>query len=174
MLQRWFYSRFESFECFELSCRWRRDHSVHDVLENNLYAVYLGNSSRPFARFQASWSNQSASLFKCIIMQKIWVEFSAWKTHDWQINKLLFSLQYGRKLNEIVTRWLTWQFTVTWCVCVTMRQSGLLKTQSCDVIVCPKACLSFYYTLKSVIFLHQKSRYFKCVVYSSILIKKNV
>ncbi len=34
-----------------------QDHSVH-VLENNLFAVYLGNSSRPFARFQSSCSNQ--------------------------------------------------------------------------------------------------------------------
>ncbi len=56
---------FESLERFKLSCRWRRelvqrsqDHSVQDVLENNLFAVYLGNSSRPFVRFQSSCSNQ--------------------------------------------------------------------------------------------------------------------
>ncbi len=30
-------------------------------------------------------------------------------------------------------------------VCVTLRQSGPLKTQLYDVIVCPKACLLFYY-----------------------------
>ncbi len=35
-----------------------QDHSVHDVLENNLFTVYLGNSSRPFARFHSSCSNQ--------------------------------------------------------------------------------------------------------------------
>ncbi len=56
--------RFESFECFKLSCRWHRelvrhsqDHSVHHVLENNLFTV-LGNSLRPFAQFQSSCSNQ--------------------------------------------------------------------------------------------------------------------
>uniref|UniRef100_A0A8C1AY79 cAMP-dependent protein kinase type II-alpha regulatory subunit n=2 Tax=Cyprinus carpio TaxID=7962 RepID=A0A8C1AY79_CYPCA len=32
---------------------------------------------------------------------------------------------------------------------VIMRQSGPLKTQLYDIIVCPKACLVFYYTLKS-------------------------
>ncbi len=40
------------------SCSARsQDHSVH-VLENNLFAVYLGNSSRSFAWFQSSCSNQ--------------------------------------------------------------------------------------------------------------------
>ncbi len=39
---------------------------------------------------------------------------------------------------------------------VSMRQSGPLKTQLCDVIVCPKACLLFYYTLKSVYFSSPK------------------
>ncbi len=36
--------------------------------------------------------------------------------------------------------------------------------------VCPEACLLFYYTLKSVyLFLHQKSTYFKGVVYVGTL-----
>ncbi len=35
-----------------------QDHSVHDALEKNRFAVYLGNSSRPFARFQSSCCNQ--------------------------------------------------------------------------------------------------------------------
>ncbi len=35
-----------------------RDHSIHYVLENNLLAVYLGNSSRSFARFQSPCGKQ--------------------------------------------------------------------------------------------------------------------
>ncbi len=47
--QHWIYSRLALWIIL-LSCRWRRelvqrsqDHSVHDVWENNLFAVYLGN-----------------------------------------------------------------------------------------------------------------------------------
>ncbi len=45
-----------------------QDHSVHDVLENNLLAVYLGNSSRPFARFQSSCWNQPTFSFQSMLI----------------------------------------------------------------------------------------------------------
>ncbi len=37
-----------------------------------------------------------------------------------------------------------------------MQQSGPLNTLLCDVIVCPKTCLLFYYSLKSVYFFFTK------------------
>ncbi len=39
---------------------------------------------------------------------------------------------------------------------VSMQQSGLLKKQLCDVIVCPKACILFYYILNIMYFSSPK------------------
>ncbi len=54
--------------------------------------------------------------------------------------------------------WLTGQFTVTGCV----RQSGLLKTQLCDVIVKSQSLPTLLLHSQSVyFFLHQKSTSFR-------------
>ncbi len=49
-------------------------------------------------------------------------------------------------------------------VCVTGATERMLNTQLYDVIACPKACLHFYYILKSVYFFFTRRVYFKVVV----------
>ncbi len=50
------------------------------------------------------------------------------------------------------------------CVHVTGATKHMLNTQLYNVIVCPKACIHFYYILKSVYFFFTKRVYFKVVV----------
>ncbi len=46
--------------------------------------------------------------------------------------------------------------SLQWQAACNRYATALLKTQLCDVIVCSKACLLFYYTLKSVYFFFTK------------------